>query len=171
SNAATRGCHDGPVTPRGPYPGSAPFGASGGTHGRRPGASARRGTPIARSPRSDGAPPPRAAPAAAARGRRARAALARPRPRRPHGGFAKDSDGDACRRPRVHSSPTRKAMRMAAEPDAFLPLTRPSADGVDLRALPSSSVVEIASGERWPLASDRVAFVLAGAVLSTVRYR
>ena len=37
-------------------------------------------------------------------------------------------------------------MRMAAEPDAFLPLTRPSADGVDLRALPSSSVVEIASG-------------------------
>ena len=62
-------------------------------------------------------------------------------------------------------------MRMAAEPDAFLPLTRPSADGVDLRALPSSSVVEIASGERWPLASDRVAFVLAGAVLSTVRYR
>src|SRR5439155_18554977 len=80
-------------------------------------------------------------------------------------------DGDACRRPRVHSSPTRKAMRMAAEPDAFLPLTRPSADGVDLRALPSSSVVEIASGERWPLASDRVAFVLAGAVLSTVRYR
>ena len=60
---------------------------------------------------------------------------------------------------------------MAAEPDAFLPLTGPSLDGVDLRALATSSTVEIPPGERWPLARDRVAFVVEGALLCTVRYR